>query len=116
MRYIRKTIITSTIDNSEITDPTVYKPLLEKLKEASVDISIEYRDEITEHIKAYDRIRILTVAETGIDIHVFMKNASTVIKNIKYENILTVKLITSKNNIKIESGNDLSDKHNFLDI
>jgi hypothetical protein len=114
MIYIRKQIVTKTVSEDDLHDEEVIIDLLNNIRKASTDITIEYRDAKNDHIKRYDKVRIKKVEEHSIDIIIFFKSASSNEKGIDIDDIVSIILTTSKHNIV--AGKDKISKHAFLDI
>ena len=114
MKYTRKQIITTTVFDDNISDMEVIVDLFNTFVKASVDVEMEYRDVKTKNIKFYEKVRIKSVGEKTIDILIFQKSFNLSVKNIPFEDIISIKLVTEKQNII--AGDDKLSKFDFIDI
>jgi len=113
MKYTRQQLVLKTIDDIEMTDIESIKKLVSNIKSSSAYVSIEFKGENYNNITFYERARIINVSEDSIDVRSFY-NRSTVLKTgIKLDSLISLKLVTSKNNIIIDN---LGENFNFLDI
>ena len=114
MKYTRKQIITTTVFDDNISDMEVIVDLFNTFVKSSVDVSIEYRDEKTKNIKFNEKVRIKSVGEKTIDILIFQKSFNLSVRNIPFEDVISIKLVTEKQNII--AGDDKLSKFDFIDI
>ncbi|MFW6172286.1 MAG: hypothetical protein ACOC5T_00880 [Elusimicrobiota bacterium] len=114
MRYIRQTISISTVSDDEIEDKNIMEEVLYNLSKSSVNIQIEYEDPKAEIVRKYDIVRILKVHDKMIDIRAFQGAGSFIDRNISFNRIKEVKLVTSQHNIVV--GETKISKFSFLDI
>jgi len=114
MKYTRKQIIATTVFDDDISDMETIVNLFNTFFKSTVDISMEVRDTKTKNIKFYEKVRIKSVNEKTIDILIFQKSFNLSVKSIPFENIISIKLVTEKQNII--AGDDKLSKFDFIDI
>lgn len=114
MRYIRQTISISTVSDDELEDKDTIKELLYNLSKSSINVQIEYEDPKAEIVRSYEVARILKVHDDMVDIRAFQGAGSLVDRNISFDYIKELKLVTSQNNIIV--GETKISKFSFLDI
>lgn len=114
MRYIREQIIRTVTTDREFDTTEQVKDLIVRLFTASVDIEIEFRDTKTQFPMAHFQVRIRNIKEEEFDITSRRKNSIFKIDNIRYENILRIRLVTDKQDIILD--NPISDEFDFIDV
>jgi hypothetical protein len=111
MKFIRKQIILTTITNEDITDIDIIKKTLESLSKSSVDFCIDFTD-AQDFTITYKNARISKISDETISIIARKGKSIFNVKDIKIKNIVSIKIITDKNNIFVGKSGDFD----FLDI
>jgi hypothetical protein len=114
MRYIREQIIRTITTDKDFDKIEEIKDLILRLSKAVVDVEIEFRDTKTQFPMAHYNARIRDVKEEEFCITSRRKSATFKIDNIRYENILKIRLVTDKQNIILDSP--ISDEFDFMDV
>ena len=114
MKYTREQIIRTVTTNKQIDDEEEIKNLLKRLLKASADISIEFRDSRSQLIMRHEDSRIKTVEEDCISISTRRRKAVFKINNIKIKDVLSIKLVTDKQNIILDGPEN--DECDFIDL
>ena len=107
MKYIRQEHLITTVCNENVYDEEIVKKLLNKIKSDSIYFSISYKREVgfTDSIVNYDNVRISAVKEDRFDFSVYGKASITSIKNIPFEDIIKIRVVTEKKNILVNKDN-----------
>jgi hypothetical protein len=114
MKYTREQIIRTVTTNKEINDEEEVKNLLDRLLKANADISIEFRDGRSQLIMRHGDSRIKTVADDCISISTRRRKAVFKVNDIKIKDILSIKLVTDKQNIILDGPE--TDEFDFIDL
>ena len=112
MRYIRKQIVITTVDDVDLRDKPVIVKLLQNICESSVDINISYSKSGV--LRTYDKCRIVKVNDDSIDIKAFYNKGIVNDTNIALNDIMSIVMQTYKNAIKV--GDEQINNFSFLDI
>jgi len=114
MRFIRQTVLVSTVSDDELEDKQLIKNVLDNLSKASVSVKMSYHDVKSDVVKQYDVVRVLGVKDETVDIRSFCGAGSVVERGISFDSIREVSLTTSANNIIV--GETKIPRASFLDI
>ena len=119
MKYIRQEHIITTVCKEDLNEIPVIKTLMENLMKEGLTFSISIKKPQNDifsktHIMSYDKTRIQAVTADDFDISVFTKTVHVNMKNIKFENIVELKVITSKSKL-VELKDDLT-RFDLIDI
>lgn len=102
MRFTRQEHLITTVFNREITDNNVITRVLRNLKDECLEFSLSYnklfQSDYSSHIISYDKVKVKKVHEDSVDLFILTQGV-TVIKNIKFEDIVDIKVVTTKHNI-----------------
>jgi len=107
MKYIRQEHLITTVCNENVYDEEVINKLLNKIKSDSIYFSISYINEVNyiENIINYDNVRINNVKEDNFDFCVYGRSSIVKIKNISFNNIVKIQVVTKKKNILVNKDN-----------
>jgi len=107
MKYIRQEHLITTVCNESVEDEAIIKKLLSKIKSDSIYFSISYINEVnySENIINYDNVRIQDVKEDNFDFCVYGKSSIVRIKNIPFNDIIKIQVVTEKKNILVDKNN-----------
>ena len=114
MRYIREQIIRTITTDKEFDTIEEIKDLVERLSKSAVDVEIEFRDTHNQFPMAHSKARIRYTNDEEFGITSRRKNSMFKIDNIRYENVLKIRLITDKQDIILD--NPVSDEFDFIDV
>lgn len=102
MKYIRKQIIETTVFEGDIKDDSTITSIFEEFKNNTSYLSIEYRDNITKCIKSYQNIKVKSISDRKISITVYTRSGILNIKNINYDDVITLQANVSSLNKELD--------------
>lgn len=114
MRYIREQIIKTITTDKQFEAAEDIKDLISRLAQASVDIEIEFRDTKTQFPMHHPQARIGAMGDESFSITSRRKSSVFKIDNIRYENVMKIRLTTDKQNIILDGPE--SDEFDFMDV
>ena len=119
MKYIRQEHIVTTICKENLEEVDIIKGLMENLLKESLAFSISIKKAEKDifaktHITSYDNTRLKKVNEDSIDLIVFGKSVHVSLNNIKFEDIVELKVITTKS--KLVDVKDNLTRFDLIDI
>ena len=114
MRYIRQQQFITTITDEDIKNHDDIANLLSAIKRGSVDIHIIFEDVRSSSIISHKQVRVKKVEDAKIDIISFSKSGMITIKNIPFDNIISLKLVSETENIIV--NNKKITRADLLDI
>lgn len=92
-----------TVSNEEIIDDWAIKAVLTYLHKSQTYIHIEFTDLDMFATRRVDKGRVINVSETTFDLWAFYGSSTAKYRNIPFSNIVTIRVIASKQ--------DISSKH-----
>ncbi len=103
MRYVRLEHIISTVCNEDVSDTESIASLLKKLSVENLDVSIcvkQNEDSYGGGLSAsYQNVRIVKVDKSTVDVCVYRSNGNLNLRNIPFDNILEMKVISKKTDL-----------------
>lgn len=114
MRYIREQIIKTITTDKQFDAVEDIKDLISRLSKAMVDIEIEFRDTKTQFPMSHPQTRIGDIGDKSFSITSRRKSSVFKIDDIRYENVMKIRLTTDKQNIILDGPE--SDEFDFMDV
>jgi len=120
VKFLRQEHIITTLSNREVSDIETIKNVLNNLKKEQLEFSLSVRksSEWTGRglqLISYPKAIVKKIQEHSVDFTIFTKLSVTNVKDVSFNNIVEIIVITTKNNIIEQEDDDVS-RWTLMDI